>query len=82
MFDNIIVGKVKYLLKRHNYRPDEILVLYFNNASAAEMAERIKKEIGKNIEVMTFHKLGLNIISEVLGKKPSIFSEKLTTLII
>lgn len=72
-----IVGKVKYLIKRYNYRPDEILVLSFTNASAAEMAERIKNETNENIDVMTFHKLGLNIISEVLGKKPSIFDDKL-----
>lgn len=72
-----IVGKVKYLLKRHNYNPQELLVLSFTNASASEMAERIKAETSENIAVMTFHKLGLNIISEVEGKKPSLIKMEL-----
>ncbi|MGF7058627.1 UvrD-helicase domain-containing protein [Brassicibacter mesophilus] len=67
-----IVGKVKYLLKRYKYNPEELLVLSFTNASASEMRERILKETGKDIDVMTFHKLGLEIISAVEGKKPSL----------
>ncbi|WAG62596.1 UvrD-helicase domain-containing protein [Clostridium estertheticum] len=67
-----IVGKIKYLLEKYNYNSDEILVLSFTNASASEMAERVKKETGKNMDVMTFHKLGKEIIAEVEGKQPSI----------
>lgn len=66
-----IVGKVKYLLAK-NYNPKELLVLSFTNASAKEMAERIKSETQKNIDVMTFHKLGKEIIALVEGKQPSL----------
>ncbi|MBU3200986.1 UvrD-helicase domain-containing protein [Clostridium estertheticum] len=76
-----IVGKVKYLLEKYNYNSDEILVLSFTNASASEMAERVKKETGKNMDVMTFHKLGKEIIAEVEGKQPSITQIKLINLI-
>lgn len=68
-----IVGKVKYLLaKGYKEKPDEILVLSFTNASAREMAERIRKETTENIDVMTFHKLGKEIIADVEEKQPTV----------
>ena len=69
-----IVGYVKYLLKKKICMPDDILVLSFTNASAAEMSERLHKELGKPIAAQTFHKLGLDIITTVQGKKPKIHS--------
>ncbi len=67
-----IVGKIKYLLMTKQFCAEDILVLSFTNASAAEMRERISKETGENIEASTFHKLGMNIISQVDGVKPKI----------
>ena len=67
-----VVGKVKYLLRSGSYKPGDILVLSFTNASAAEMNQRIQAETGMNIDVSTFHKLGMNIISQVDGVKPRI----------
>lgn len=62
-----VVGKIKYLLKTGKCLPQDILVLSFTNASASEMNERISAETGHNITASTFHKLGLNIISQVNG---------------
>ena len=67
-----IVGKVKYLLKTETCKPEDILVLSFTNASASEMKERIHKEVDCDIEASTFHKLGLNIITQVEGITPKI----------
>ena len=67
-----VVGKVKYLLKANKYKPEEILVLSFTNASASEMNQRIQKETGHPIAATTFHKLGIDIITEVDGMKPKI----------
>ena len=67
-----VVGKIKYLLKAGICSPQEILVLSFTNASASEMSERISAETGHNIAASTFHKLGLNIISQVNGVMPRI----------
>ena len=67
-----IVGLVKYLLLSKRFKSDEILVLSFTNASATEMKGRIHKETGIPVETSTFHKLGINIISEVNGVKPKI----------
>jgi len=70
-----IVGKIKYLLKKGIYKPEDILVLSFTNASATEMSERINKESGVPIAASTFHKLGLEIIKSVEGKVPKIYSK-------
>lgn len=67
-----VVGKVKYLLRSGAYKPENILVLSFTNASATEMDQRIQAETGANIAASTFHKLGLNIITKVDGVKPRI----------
>ena len=67
-----VVGKIKYLLKTAKCLPQDILVLSFTNASASEMNERISVETGHSIAVSTFHKLGLNIISQVNGVMPRI----------
>jgi DNA helicase-4 len=67
-----IVGKIKYILNKRWLEPQDILVLSFTNASAAEMNERIKKETGQNIDASTFHKLGLNILTKANGIVPKI----------
>jgi len=67
-----VVGKIKFLLKSKKYKPDDILVLSFTNASASEMSQRINQETGCNIDASTFHKLGLNIITKVNGVVPKI----------
>ncbi len=67
-----IVGKVKYLLKAEKCLPQDILVLSFTNASASEMKARIVKETDCSIEVSTFHKFGINIITKVNGLVPRI----------
>lgn len=65
-----IVGKVRYLLERYGYSPGELLILSFTKASATEMAQRLSKETGKDLDVFTFHKLGKEIIAQVEGKQP------------
>lgn len=67
-----VVGKIKYLLRSGKYKPEDMLVLSFTNASASEMSDRIRKETGCKIEASTFHKLGLNIITKVNGIVPKI----------
>ena len=57
-----IVGYIKYLLLSGKCKPDEILALSFTNASAKELSERVQKEANVNLDIFTFHKLGINII--------------------
>lgn len=76
-----VVGKIKYLLKSGKCKPEDVLVLSFTNASAAEMSERINKETGCKIAASTFHKLGLCIITQAEGVTPKISQIKLRTFI-
>lgn len=68
-----IVGKVKYLCNIERINPEEILLISFTTKSAEEMTDRIKKQLGMNIEAITFHKLGLRIITKAWGRMPEVF---------
>jgi len=59
-----IVGKVKYLIKTGKCDYRKILVLSFTNKTAAELRGRIRNETGYEVEVCTFHKMGLDILRE------------------
>ena len=76
-----IVGKIKYVLAKGIYKPEEILVLSFTKASAEEMSERINKETQCPITAYTFHKLGLEIIKAVEGKIPKIYSKAVSSFV-
>lgn len=67
-----IVGKIKYLLRSGQCKPEDILVLSFTKASASEMSQRIRQETGCPIDAFTFHKLGMNIIAQVEGVVPKV----------
>ncbi len=72
-----VVGKIGYALLKGMMKPDQILVLAFNNHAARELEERIKARLSgllgnQQIKVKTFHALGMDIIAESTGKKPSI----------
>lgn len=76
-----VVGKIKYLLKTEQYKPEDILVLSYTNVSASEMCDRIKKETRQDIAASTFHKLGMNIIQSVENKQPNISTLDLRSFI-
>ena len=69
-----VAGKVSYLIKRYKVAPKEILLISFTNKACEEMRERIKRKLSINVDVKTFHKLGLDIIAESRDEKPNVFS--------
>lgn len=70
-----IVGKVAYLIHRHNVSPSNILLISFTNKACDEMKERLKRNLELDMEILTFHKFGLKIIKEATLAKPDIFRE-------
>ena len=58
-----IQGKVKYLIEEKNIKEDEILCISFTNETVNNLKEKLLK-IGFNIEVLTFHKLGLKFLKD------------------
>jgi DNA helicase-4 len=74
-----VVGKVSYIVERYKIKPEEILLISFTRNAAEEMNKRIKKKMKIDIDTMTFHKLGLDIIASATDEKPSVFEEKKLT---
>lgn len=74
-----IVGKVNYIINRYNVDPANILLISFTNKSASNLAARISTE---GLIARTFHKFGIDIITNVEGKKPNIFDEAQFSLLI
>jgi DNA helicase-4 len=68
-----IVGKVDSLIRHQLARPEEILLLAYNSSAARELAERIGRLLGHTkVSATTFHALGLRIVAETSGIKPSL----------
>ena len=59
-----IIGKIKYLIERKYVKESDILCISFTNEACNSLKEKLKKNYNYNINVLTFHKLGLNIIKE------------------
>lgn len=58
-----IIGKIKYLINKQHINKDEILCISFTNDSCNSLKNNLLKN-GINIDVLTFHKLGMNILKE------------------
>jgi len=80
---SVMVAKVLDLIERQLAKPDEILVLAYNNAAARELEERLTKRAESvsirehnNIQTTTFHALGRQILKQTgENLKISVFSE-------
>lgn len=60
-----MVAKVKYLIDKCGYKESDIVVVSFTKKVKEELAEIIHDKFGfKNVEVTTFHSLGLEIINK------------------
>ena len=68
----VVVAKVVYLVKRLAVPPQEILLLAYNRAAMKEMRERLVALGIEEVEVSTFHALGLRLLAEATGRKPSV----------
>ena len=56
-----IINKINYLIEHHYYKEDEILVISFTNESVNDIKKKVKYQ---NIDVKTFHKLGLDLLND------------------
>jgi len=70
---SVMVGRAGYLLNSLQAKSDEILLLAYGRKAADEMDARIKGKLSTDkISASTFHSLGLTIIAQVEGQKPSL----------
>ena len=69
-----ILSKIGLLLRSRQCKPEEILAISFTNKSANELAERVSEKLGIEIQISTFHKLGLTILANAAKGKPLLAS--------
>ena len=67
-----IIGKAGYLLENKYVDPSELLLISFARKARDEMYERGLEKINQELNVYTFHSLGLSILGQVEGKIPSL----------
>lgn len=58
-----IIGKIKYLINKQNINKEEILCISFTNDSCLSLKNNLLKN-NIDIEVLTFHKLGMKILKK------------------
>ncbi len=59
-----MVAKVKYLIDIKKVDPSKILLISYTNKATEELRNRIQKEFHLPISILTFHKLGLELIKQ------------------
>ncbi len=73
---SVIVAKAGWLLHRGFRRPSDLVLLAFARDARTEMEQRVRRRLGeetaRDIAVRTFHGLGMSIIGEVEGKRPTL----------
>jgi DNA helicase-4 len=70
---SVIAARCTYIVDKFKTNGNNILVLSFNASTAEEIKERLAKLPGcENIHASTFHALGLKIIANATGEKPSL----------
>lgn len=73
-----MVAKCAYAIRMEYFKPEQILMLAFNNDAASELRSRIEQRLKplknhtEKITTKTFHAFGLDFIGLATGKKPSI----------
>lgn len=60
-----IVAKVKYLIDVKNIDPSRILLISYTNKATEELKARIQKDFALPISILTFHKLGIQLINQI-----------------
>lgn len=55
------MGKIKYLIEHEHIKEDEILCISFTNETVSNLYSKLK-DMGYEIEVKTFHRLGLKFL--------------------
>ena len=73
---SVMVAKAAWLIERGDRRPDEILMLAFARDARDELAQRVETRLGAPaaaaVSVQTFHALGLAIVGEAEGRRPTL----------
>lgn len=65
---SVLTARVAYLLQSHQAQAEQLLLLAFGREAAEEMKQRLNDKVGlsaEQVQVNTFHQLGLKILNQV-----------------
>ena len=71
-----ITAKVKYLIDIKKIDPNEVAVVTFTKKAKEELEDRINKKMNLDVDIYTFHSLGLKIIRNHDNSNCDIIEEK------
>ena len=77
-----MAAKTKYLIEKKGIDSSKILLLSFTNKACMELDYRINEEFNLGVEVLTFHKLGMQFIRQIFDKPVKICSSGTMALIL
>lgn len=70
-----MVAKVKYLIEKKHVDPKTIILLSFTNKSVDDLNDILNNKFRLNIEVLTFHKLGMKFLRNIYQDKLRIIDD-------
>ena len=62
-----VVGKIGFLIESGEVAADDVLALAYGSDAAEEMRERVADRTGHEVEIRTYHSLGLHIVTQHRG---------------
>ncbi|MHA1794215.1 MAG: UvrD-helicase domain-containing protein [Promethearchaeota archaeon] len=78
----VLTSRIAYLIRREDkVNPERILALAYTRVAAREMEERLKKTFKIDVNISTFHSLGMKIIRNETGRKPELIFDGSTNKI-
>lgn len=73
---SVMIGRAAYLLAAGHAEPESLLMVAYNRDAAEELRARAERRLGSDIAerltIKTFHALGVELIAEVEGVRPSV----------
>ena len=70
-----MAAKVKYLVEKRNIKPSSIILLSFTNKAVEELNSLINDKFRLNVEILTFHKLGMKFLRDSSDKRYEIIDD-------
>lgn len=61
-----MAAKVKYMVEKRGVNPKSIIIISFTNKATEELDDILNKKFNLNVNVLTFHKLGMSFIRRIV----------------
>lgn len=71
-----MAAKVKYLIEKKKIKPNNIIVISFTNKATEEMNNILNDKFHLNVDVSTFHKLGMKFIRNIFNERLEIVGDR------